>query len=101
MSFGVDRKILFGRLLTRSGDQAWDFAIPLVLLQLMPGQFRLAALYYFLVRLAHVILLPRFASLIDRVSRPQATRIGLISQMIGVVFSAVCIVELTENFSIA
>ena len=47
-------KTLLGRLLTRSGDQAWDFVVPLVLLKLLPGELRVAAIYYLLVRLAHV-----------------------------------------------
>lgn len=74
-----------GRLLTRTGDQAWDFAVPLVLLKLMPGDFQVTAFYYFLVRLAHVIFLPRLTSLIDRINRFQAAKIGISLQLFGVV----------------
>lgn len=82
MSFA--RRLLLGRLLTRSGDQAWDFAVPLVLLKILPGELRVAALYYFLLRLALVIFLPRLTSLIDRVDRFRAARLGIFLQLVGV-----------------
>lgn len=77
-------KMLLGRFLTRSGDQAWDFAVPLVILKVMPGELRFAALYYLLVRLVHVIVLPRLATLIDQINRFQAAKIGITLQLIGV-----------------
>lgn len=61
MKLPLYNKMLIGRLLTRSGDQAWDFAVPLVLLQIFPGELRIAALYYLLVRIAMVLFLPRFS----------------------------------------
>ena len=85
-SLGI--RMLTGRLLTRSGDQAWDFAVPLVLLKILPGELRVAALYYFLVKLAHVILFPRLASVIDRVNRFSAAKIGIFVQLIGVLIGA-------------
>ncbi len=81
-------KILIGRLLTRSGDQAWDFAVPLVLLKIFPDQLRVAALYFFLVKLLSVVLLPRLAALIDRWSRLKAARAGILLQFVGVVIGA-------------
>ena len=39
-------RLLLGRLLTKSDDQAWDFTVPLVLLQLFPEELRVAALYF-------------------------------------------------------
>ena len=74
MQISLKRKILLGRLLTRSGDQAWDFAVPLVLLQVLPNQLRYAALYYLVIKLATVFLLPSFTQLIDKIDRgPMST----------------------------
>ncbi len=80
----LPNKLLIGRILTRSGDQAWDFAVPLVLLKLMPGELRIAAFYYLLVRLVMVVFLPRITALIDRMNRFNAARIGILIQLIGV-----------------
>ncbi len=77
--------MLLGRLLTRSGDQAWDFAVPIVLLHLMPGELRVAALYFLLIRIATVIFLPRLSMLIDRFDRMKSVSLGIVLQLAGVV----------------
>src|SRR5687767_8999403 len=87
----VDRRILLSRLLTRSGDQAWDFAVPVVLLQIYPGMLQIASAYFFCVRLGHVLTLPRFAAVIDRVNRHKAARIGIVLQLISVMVGALVI----------
>lgn len=79
-------RMLLGRLLTRSGDQAWDFAVPIVLLQIFPGELRVAALYYLLVRMVIVLFLPRLSQLIDQMDRLKAARFGILMQLIGVIF---------------
>lgn len=84
-------KLLLGRLLTRSGDQAWDFAVPIVLLKILPNHLRIAAIYYLVIRLAGVFLLPKLASLIDSKDRRTATTIGLGLQFLGVLFGGVSI----------
>ncbi len=76
--------MLLGRFLTRSGDHAWDFAVPLVLLKILPGELRLAALYYLLIRLASVIFLPYLTTFIDHFDRFKACRYGIFFQFIGV-----------------
>ena len=78
-------KLLVSRGLTRSGDQAWDFAVPITLLAIFPGQIRLAAIYFLLTQIFLVVLLPRVASLIDRSDRVTAVRIGIGLQLCGVV----------------
>ena len=89
MDLNVERKILAGRFLTRSGDQAWDFAVPIVLLKLFPGHLRIAAFFYLLIRLATVILLPRMASIIDTQDRRTTARLGLGIQFLGVLLGVV------------
>jgi solute carrier family 40 (iron-regulated transporter), member 1 len=90
----VSSRLLVGRLLTRSGDQAWDFAVPIVLLKILPDQLRIAALYYLLIRLLSVILIPRIASMIDTKDRVSVIRIGLVMQFVGVFFGGLSIYAL-------
>lgn len=89
MKISLSFRLLMGRLLTRSGDQAWDFAVPIVLLKIMPGHLRIAAFYYLLIRLGSVILLPRVASIIDTKDRLNVIRMGLVLQFVGVLLSAI------------
>ncbi|WP_413291207.1 MFS transporter [Bdellovibrio sp. HCB337] len=95
MKLTLPRKLLLGRLLTRSGDQAWDFAVPLILLKIFPDQIRIAALYYFLVKLLNVLLLPKVASLIDRMSRQKTANLGIFLQLAGVLIGTSSITYLS------
>ena len=87
-------RILLGRLLTRSGDQAWDFAVPIVLLKIFPDQLRVAALYFFIAKLLNVILLPKITSLIDQINRLKAARLGTLFQLIGVIVGVLAVITL-------
>lgn len=88
MKASTSFKILFGRFLTRSGDQAWDFAVPLTLLKIFPGQIRIAAGYFLVVKLLHVLLMPKVATIIDRKSRLQVAYVGSAIQFVGVFLGA-------------
>ncbi len=94
-TWSLSSKLLIGRLLTRSGDQAWDFAVPLALLSLVPGEVRVAALYYLIVRLFLVVLLPRITALIDEMNRLRAARLGISLQFIGVLLGAIAFFALS------
>lgn len=94
----LKQKILLGRLLTRSGDQAWDFAVPLILLQVLPNQLRYAALYYLVIKLATVFLLPSFTQLIDKIDRLKAAKTGLLSQLVGVVIGVGSLVLIQDIY---
>ena len=87
----ISFKILLGRLLTRSGDQAWDFAVPLTLLKIFPDQIRIAAGYYLAVRFLHVLLMPRLASVIDHKSRIHVAYLGTVMQLVSVLAGAICL----------
>jgi solute carrier family 40 (iron-regulated transporter), member 1 len=100
MTLTLPRKLLLGRLLTRSGDQAWDFAVPLVLLQIFPDQIRIAAFYYFLVKLLNVLLLPKIAAKIDQWNRKKASLIGISLQLLGVLLG-VCSIVLLSVFNMS
>ena len=80
----IKRPLLLSRLMTRSGDQAWDFAVPITMLTLFPTQMNIAATYYLLVKLAHVFLTPHLSSFIDRVNRLKAIRIGIGLQTVSI-----------------
>jgi solute carrier family 40 (iron-regulated transporter), member 1 len=89
-------RILLGRLLTKSGDQAWDFAVPIVLLKIFPDQLRVAALYFFIAKLLNVLLLPKISSLIDQINRLKAARLGTTFQLIGVIVGVFAIATLNS-----
>lgn len=93
----ISTRLLLGRLLTKSGDQAWDFAVPLVLLKIYPDQLRIAALYYLVVKLMSVILIPRISSMIDRLNRLKAAKFGIVLQLFGVLIGAVAIYALANE----
>jgi len=94
VKISIAQKLLLGRLLTRFGDQAWDFAVPIVLLKLMPNHLRMAALYYLMIRMVLVGLIPRVASAIDTSDRISIIRKGLLFQFIGVLSSAISVLAL-------
>lgn len=93
----LSSRMLLGRILTRSGDQAWDFAVPIVLLQIFPGELRIAALFYLLVKVATVVFLPKFSSVIDRVDRLTAARIGIFLQLFGVLLGFASVLALAKT----
>lgn len=93
----IEWRLLLSRFLTRSGDQAWDFAVPISLLVIFPGQIQIAALYYFFVRLGHVLLMPSVASLIDRYARDITARVGVLSQALAVILQFLVIWGLWKN----
>lgn len=92
----LQARLLLGRFLTRSGDQAWDFAVPIILLKLFPDQIRVAALYFLFAKLLNVIVLPKLASLIDRLDRLTAARVGIFLQFIGVLVGALAVYALSK-----
>lgn len=84
----ISFKILLGRLLTRSGDQAWEFAVPLTLLKIFPDQIRIAAGYYLVVKLLNVIITPRLSKIVDQKSRIRVAYSGISLQLFGVLVGA-------------
>jgi solute carrier family 40 (iron-regulated transporter), member 1 len=92
----LPNKLLLGRFLTRSGDQAWDFVVPLMLLKIFPGQLHVAALYFFLTKLLNVLLLPSMAVYIDRLNRLTTAYLGIILQFCGVILGAISIYGLSN-----
>jgi hypothetical protein len=78
------RAILASRLLTRAGDQAWDFALPITLAVLLPQRLRLVVLLFLASKAATVFLMPRLAATVDRWQRLRTARLGVSMQVMGV-----------------
>jgi len=76
-------RILLSRFLTRFGDQAWDFAVPLVLIQIFPGKMQLIALVYLFSKLAQILIGPSIARKIDNTKRINIYKLGIGSQTIA------------------
>jgi len=90
-------KIIFSRALTNSGDQAWDFAVPVTMAMQMPYRLDLVAFTFFIARLGHIILLPLIGSFIDRFNRISCLKLGLAAQFAGVFIQAVALTQLAQS----
>jgi len=88
------RAILTSRFLTRSGDQAWDFALPVTLALLMPTQMNLVILLFLLTKLATIFILPRLASIVDCWPRLKTSVLGTAVQATGVLVVTACVFAL-------
>ncbi|XGC79958.1 ABC transporter substrate-binding protein [Bdellovibrio bacteriovorus] len=82
--FNVEKRLLLGRLLTRSGDQAWDFVIPFALLHVFPGRLQIAAFYYLIVKIGTFLLTTSAGRWIDA-----NQRIKVVSTGVWIQFAAV------------
>lgn len=83
----TENKILLSRFLTRSGDQAWDFAVPLILIALFPENLKLAFIYFFLLRLSSTLLMPYIGRFIDEMKRVKVITLGLSIQGLSVLLT--------------
>jgi iron-regulated transporter 1 len=81
----IQFKILLSRFLTRFGDQAWDFAIPLVLISIFPGQLQNVAGYYLATKIAQFFINPLVCRWIDQFPRRLVYKIGIGAQTFSVV----------------
>jgi iron-regulated transporter 1 len=77
-------KILLSRLMTRSGDQAWDFAVLIVLMEIFPNELRIAFFYFFILKLSSVFFMPSLGKVIDHQTRRFSLALGTGLQLSGV-----------------
>lgn len=80
-------RILISRFLTRFGDQAWDFTIPLVLISIFPGQLQNVAGYFLISKMAQFFLNPLILRWIDHLPRKVIYKIGIGSQTVAVLLT--------------
>lgn len=94
-------RILLSRFLTRFGDQAWDFAVPLVLMEIFPGNMKLIALIYLFSKLAQIIVGPAISRRIDNSKRVSIYKLGIGSQTVAMALMWIVVTSLiidqTEN----
>ena len=91
------RRILWSRFLTHGGDQAWDFALPLALVGIVPGGIGSVALFYLIVRIGHLFSVSKVCGLLDGWDRLVAVRVGIGAQTFGVIVALVAINGLASN----
>lgn len=88
--FKIETQLLLGRLLTRSGDQAWDFVVPFALLHVFPGKLQIAALYYLIIKIGTFLLTPWVGRWIDSNQRGRVVKIGVWLQFFAVLGGIFC-----------
>ena len=93
----LQNKILISRLLTRSGDQAWDFAVPITLITLFPSQISLVALIYLLSKLGSFIFQPWLSSYIDHWMRLRTAGLGAGLQLLGIGLVSMSVYQMTAQ----
>ncbi|WII70530.1 ABC transporter substrate-binding protein [Bdellovibrio sp. 22V] len=86
----IETQLLVGRLLTRSGDQAWDFVIPFALLHVFPGKLQIAAFYYLLIKIGSFLLTPWVGKWIDSNQRNRVVKNGIWIQFFAVLGGVFC-----------
>lgn len=83
--------------MTRMGDQAWEFAVPVTVALLFPTQLSLVATIFLATKLGVFLLQPLVAGLIDRWSRWRTAVAGIMAQVLSVLLISVCLVMLTTQ----
>lgn len=89
-------QVLLSRLLTRSGDQAWDFALPVTLVMLFPDRFALIAGIFLMTKMGQFLFQPAVSGIIDRWRRSHTAYFGTSLQLFSVVSAAACLFGLLE-----
>lgn len=89
--FAVSHKLLLSRFLTRLGDQAWEFAVPISLAILFPNALSLVAGLFLCNKLGVFLLQPIVAQAMDRWSRMSTSLVGISTQAFGVLIVAICL----------
>lgn len=94
--FKVETQLLLGRLLTRSGDQAWDFVVPFALLSVFPGKLQIAALYYLIMKIGTFLVTPWIGKWMDSQQRSHIVRVGIWIQFAAVLGGMGCFYVLND-----
>jgi iron-regulated transporter 1 len=88
---GSTGNLYISRLLTRSGDQAWDFVLPLALIVLFPEKLQYGIGLFFLSKLIFALISPAIGSHMDAWTAKAAVRRGIGLQTAAVVAGAALI----------
>jgi iron-regulated transporter 1 len=93
----IQSNVLLSRFLTRFGDQAWDFVVPLALIQIFPGKIQLIATLYLFSKLAQIIIGPWFSKKIDSQKRLAIYKLGIGTQTVSLILMWLLISLLFKN----
>jgi iron-regulated transporter 1 len=93
----IQSSILLSRFLTRFGDQAWDFVVPLTLIQIFPGKIQLIAILYLFSKLSQIIIGPWFSKKIDSQKRLAIYKLGIGTQTVALILMWLLISLLFKN----
>lgn len=83
--------ILLSRGITRSGDHAWDLALPLTIVGLFPATLLYVSAYFIAMRLLSSLMVSYFGQRIDSASLKKYLKIALGFQSIGILAVALII----------
>lgn len=83
--------LFLSRLLTKSGDNAWVFAVPMALVHIYPDSLRPVSLFYLLLRILVMLIMPKTGAWIDSKSRPKAIQATILPQLPLMVALAFCL----------
>ncbi|KAF2070626.1 hypothetical protein CYY_008050, partial [Polysphondylium violaceum] len=72
--------VLISHLITRSGDRAWSFIVPLILIYISPKSLIPTSLYGLSNTIARILLGPTIGDLTDRYKKLFVIRIGVLGQ---------------------
>lgn len=89
----IQNQILTSRFLTRFGDQAWDFATPIVLIQLFPGKIQLISFLYLFSKAIQVFWGPTVLKIIDSSPRLRIYKIGIGAQTASLIVTFLIILS--------
>lgn len=92
------RDVLLSRFLTRSGDQAWDFALPITLVSLFPAHTPWVIALFFASKAASVVFFPRLARVVDDWRRLKTAALGTLLQAGGVLVVSLCLLIVAVGF---
>ena len=91
----MHRRILVGRLFSRAGDHAWDFAVPMAILKIFPQHLFLPILYYFAARIGSVFLMPVIGAGLDHRSTRKSLVVASGVQVLGVGVGALILIAMS------
>lgn len=93
----LQNQVLLSRLLTRSGDQAWDFALPVTLVLLFPQQLGLIAALFLANKIGQFLFQPALTGVVDRWRRSHTAYLGTALQLVSVLGAAACLFSLSTK----
>ena len=90
-------RIFIARFLTRFGDQAWVFAVPLVIVGIYPHSLRPAAVYYLARCIGETLFAGRVSEIIDTHPRKFVVKLGIGIQFFGSLIAIIIVYFMSKK----